>query len=531
MKKNKTPQNWTEWLLLIAYLAMIALFVYLAFFSKSQAEGLANVIVNIVMFAIVGIIFFNCEKNSFMPLNSLIEDLNRAEKRIRQDAMHAHDYLWGTYKPEKEDFFKDAVLKEQYRDYLYEMDRIGDARSAYYKCDIEDYINYELTDAIIHRNLLNQVPGAMTGLGILGTFIGLSLGLQSFNTGTTAQITNSIAPLMDGIKVAFHTSIYGMIFSLIFNYVYKRKIEEAEASVHNFLQTYRKYVVPDTATDGVNRMMDLQKEQTDAIKDMTSSMSRQLSESMTLLLEPQFERFDKTLSNFGNVATRNQLDALSVVVNSFIAEMNKSLGTTFSQLSYMVDQNYQTQQENARQMESILEKTGSTAEYLNEVERQTASVIEALDTYAKDVAKIQGKITRHINLLQAREEGSGALLEQEARHMEDLVQYRSSLEASAETLSRQLAEQKVILENLQEAMLLMPKRVDETFRIIDENLVGVENHFQNTILAIRDTTEGVPENVAQSYDSLRDALERTSAVVTKLNTALDKITRGESRRS
>ena len=61
----------------------------------------------------------------------------------------------------------------------------------YYKCDIEEYINFNLIDTVIHRNRMNQVAGVMTGLGILGTFIGLSIGLQSFNTGSTAEITNS----------------------------------------------------------------------------------------------------------------------------------------------------------------------------------------------------------------------------------------------------------------------------------------------------------------------------------------------------
>ncbi len=65
----------------------------------------------------------------------------------------------------------------------------------------------------------------MTGLGILGTFIGLTIGLQQFNTGSASEITNSISPLIQGIKVAFHTSIYGMVFSLIFSFVYKNKLE------------------------------------------------------------------------------------------------------------------------------------------------------------------------------------------------------------------------------------------------------------------------------------------------------------------
>ena len=87
-----------------------------------------------------------------------------------------------------------------------------------FKCKIDDYINRDTVDQIMNKNLLNLIPGVMTGLGILGTFIGLSFGLQNFNTGSSGEIAESIAPLMSGIKVAFHTSVFGMILSLFFNY-------------------------------------------------------------------------------------------------------------------------------------------------------------------------------------------------------------------------------------------------------------------------------------------------------------------------
>ena len=89
---------------------------------------------------------------------------------------------------------------------------------------------------------LSLVPGAMTGLGILGTFIGLSIGLQAFNTGSAEEITNSIGPLMDGIKVAFHTSIYGMIFSLTFNLIFKTVLEQAYHKLDEFVDEFKRNV-------------------------------------------------------------------------------------------------------------------------------------------------------------------------------------------------------------------------------------------------------------------------------------------------
>ena len=219
--------------------------------TTGQKEGMANLIVNAVMFLIVGLIFLSCERNCFLPMNRIIEDLEEASEKIRNDAMNSHQFLWEPYNNSKVELFQEPRLRQQFQDYLFELNRIDNTEKAYYKCDIGDYINTGLVDSVMHRNILNQVAGVMTGLGILGTFIGLSLGLQHFSTGTTAEVTNSIAPLMDGIKVAFHTSIYGMVFSLVFNFTYKCKLEEAEDAVEEFLDVYKKYVLPDTTTDGI----------------------------------------------------------------------------------------------------------------------------------------------------------------------------------------------------------------------------------------------------------------------------------------
>ena len=104
----------------------------------------------------------------------------------------------------------------------------------------------------------------MTGLGILGTFIGLSIGLQAFNTGSAEKITNSIGPLMDGIKVAFHTSIYGMIFSLTFNLIFKTVLEQAYHKLDEFVAEFKRYVRPDATYDNGNLELDFQKKQLEA---------------------------------------------------------------------------------------------------------------------------------------------------------------------------------------------------------------------------------------------------------------------------
>ncbi len=65
----------------------------------------------------------------------------------------------------------------------------------------------------IWRKLTDSAPTLMTSLGILGTFAGIVVGLMHFDP---ANIDASIPNLLDGMKTAFITSLWGMLLAIIF---------------------------------------------------------------------------------------------------------------------------------------------------------------------------------------------------------------------------------------------------------------------------------------------------------------------------
>jgi hypothetical protein len=387
-----------EVLILITYIAMSAVCIYLQFFSPNQSGSLSNLIVNVTMLVIAGIIFAGCIIGGLIPASSVTADLIEVSERIEEDAKTAHGYLWDKYLRDRDDMFEDRRLLKNFKDFKNEMLRISGEGDPYYKCDIEDYIGIDLIDRVIHAERLSQVPGVMTGLGILGTFVGLSLGLQSFNTGSTAQITGSIEPLMDGIKVAFHTSIYGMVFSLVFNYVYKRRLDDAENALNTFLRNFRKYVLPDTRNDGVNMLLELQREQTKAITALSEAFTEKLPEGLKTYLEPRLDHFDDTIDSFSRMATRNQMDQLERVVEKFLAEMNNNLGSSFSNLSKVVNQSLYLQEANEAQLKQIYSKNAVAADGMEKAVDEMAQVADRL----KDISETVEKYVKEVRALEAQ---------------------------------------------------------------------------------------------------------------------------------
>jgi|GEM_PF-1309148 len=75
-----------------------------------------------------------------------------------------------------------------------------------------------LARGLIGNRLFNAMPGLLTGLGVLGTFIGLRYGIGSLELGgdQLEDLDNSITPLIKGSSTAFATSVWGVLASLVF---------------------------------------------------------------------------------------------------------------------------------------------------------------------------------------------------------------------------------------------------------------------------------------------------------------------------
>ena len=71
----------------------------------------------------------------------------------------------------------------------------------------------------------DTIPNVFTTIGILGTFVGIYFGLRTFDVN---NINESIPALLEGLKTAFTTSIWGIILSLFFGKISQVVLRSAE---------------------------------------------------------------------------------------------------------------------------------------------------------------------------------------------------------------------------------------------------------------------------------------------------------------
>lgn len=98
--------------------------------------------------------------------------------------------------------------------------------------------NYTLAYGLTSSRLLAAAPAFLTAIGVLGTFLGLTLGLKGLqiNAGDVETLKDGISVMINGAAVAFMTSIWGVALSLLLNLFEKLVERGALAKIRDLQQ-------------------------------------------------------------------------------------------------------------------------------------------------------------------------------------------------------------------------------------------------------------------------------------------------------
>lgn len=142
----------------------------------------------------------------------------------------------------EEDFFRQNTLDSIFHEYQLKLR--SQRESGQVLSDIDEYVNDDVLALHSWQSIVMQIPGTLTGLGILGTFVGLILGIRGIGFSTVNAALASVQTLLGGIQVAFYTSICGVILSLLFNLVYRMAWNVMVRELGVFSEAFHKNVVP-----------------------------------------------------------------------------------------------------------------------------------------------------------------------------------------------------------------------------------------------------------------------------------------------
>ncbi|MEE1130559.1 MAG: MotA/TolQ/ExbB proton channel family protein, partial [Caryophanon sp.] len=165
------------------------------------------------------------------------------------------------------------------------------------KIKVDRYLGVEaLTYAIGERGILDVGGGVHTSIGVLGTFIGLIIGLSDLNTLDAEQLRSGIDTLMSGMTTAFVTSVVGVLLSLLWLLFDRWATMDLDAKIDWHAHTFAALLDVDDEQLFLNRLQKISQQQ-----------AEQMTTLLTDALERAFTPFAQTMqSGFGRMETQLQ---------------------------------------------------------------------------------------------------------------------------------------------------------------------------------------------------------------------------------
>ena len=251
--------------------------------------------------------------------------------------------------------------------------------------DIEEFINEDELDIHVHKKLLEMVPDIFTSLGILGTFLGLVWGLRDFQPTDYSAMTSSVEALVEGIKVAFLTSIYGISFSIIYTFGMKGEYSSMTEELQGFLEKFHSYVMPTAENESRNLLLASQKLQTSAMKQMAEQLTSQMAESFEKAINPTFQKMTESLEILTESVTKCQEDVVQDILRTFLREMNGSFKMQFTDFNEALVQLKEAQKENIDYTTRLYQTMS------NQLNTSYAKQSEAMKDLVNELGQVQGR--------------------------------------------------------------------------------------------------------------------------------------------
>lgn len=347
---------------------------------------------------------------------------------------------------------------------------------------------HSLARGLTENRLLAAVPGFLTAIGVIGTFVGLQLGLAQLHVGSgnVENLTTGIGSVIDGASIAFLTSVWGVASSVCFNFFEKVLERNIRSSITSF-QNDVDYLYPRiTAEQSLAHIEDFTKQSNERLAELDEKIGNKMQEALQ--------------------------EASGVISDGVARSLNHILGPAIDQLV----KNAHSGSEKA--LESLLER------FLDGIGNAGASQKEMMERAASDMAQASSGMTSGLNDFASKlEQRMDHLLTSNAdviTKVNDTIQgqLREQGQKEAERQGQMTATLENFMAGVKSQLDLVAEQNAETLKVLQTELSeqmeqqqGREIARQKVLHGQLKTFQDDQEKVSQSIDGLLEAQRSQNA--------------------
>jgi len=284
---------------------------------------------------------------------------------------------------------------------------------------------HTLARGMAESRLIASIPGILTAIGVLGTFLGLTLGLGGLGEiggGSTKHLEEGISGMIHAASIAFTTSFWGVLTSVIFNFfekVNESRIRKRISTLQDHIDHLFPRLTPEKMLmdiSGHSKSSDetmlglaekIGNKMQEAVLQMEQSMSTSIAKALQDVLEPAIGKLVGSAEDMANRQTQSSEVAIEKVIHSFMeqfgqagAEQGQMMRDSAQNLQELMEQIKQDQAKSMQRSEALDEKRqqalADAIEQISEQFHQFKSVGEQNTQAAEGVVQQQKDVTESV---------------------------------------------------------------------------------------------------------------------------------------
>lgn len=176
-----------------------------------------------------------------------------------------------------------------------------DGLEKYSTVESESYFSVAAFTEGMKGGLWSGLAGTFTGIGILGTFIGLTIGLAGVDTSSTGALSSSISGLLGGMSTAFVTSIFGIVSAIIFGVWHSQNMKRFGEAVSRFTDALDQVFIRKSVEEILLEELAESRAQRAAMEQLSTDMAISICDHLPDVLDQLAEKMDSAMK--GNLDT------------------------------------------------------------------------------------------------------------------------------------------------------------------------------------------------------------------------------------
>lgn len=404
-----------------------------------------------------------------------------------------------------------------------------DGLEKYSTVESESYFSVAAFTEGMKGGLWSGLAGTFTGIGILGTFIGLTIGLAGVDTSSTGALSSSISGLLGGMSTAFVTSIFGIVSAIVFGVWHSQNMKRFGDAASRFTDALDQVFIRKSVEEILLEELAESRAQRAAMEQLSTDMAISICDHLPDVLDQLAEKMDSAMK--GNLDTMlvglsERQDKQTEQLMQISSNTRSLVSGGFDQLGDVLKKGVgQGAEELGNSLKNLSSDIASLAEGIRDIlDRSTKASSEAnqktLDALNEAISKMnetmEGMANKQTEETDKNIQRMTALMEEMKMTMKDIFdemaasakEQRAEIDKIAKDSANQTKENLVAINaSVKELMAEIAVQMQQMQSMVDTH----EKHMQETLDQMRQAVSS-SGNVVNAAGKTVEAAGKTAKV-------------------